>query len=137
MKTIITTLALAGIITLSGCSTSPMIQEGSTDKYINGFIVKVDNYDKIPDKNVDIQFKVAETVELGAFKWNEIQEDVLTQLKSKGVSVSKEGRPVTVTLDQFIAWGSNHAKVKIARGYIPTGALLGAGASIEIGRAHV
>lgn len=130
MKIIITILALAGVITLSGCSTSPMIQEGSTEEYINGYSVDISNYEKIPNKNVNIQFKVAEDSDIGEFRWEEVQEDVLSHLKDKGVNVTEDGRPVTVTLDHFIAWGSNHAEMKIARGYLPTGSLLGVGLSI-------
>lgn len=76
MKTIISTLAIAGSIALTGCATSPMVQEGSTEKYINGYTVHVENYNKIPDKNVSIQFKVAEGSDIGEFRWNEVQEDV-------------------------------------------------------------
>ncbi|WP_127471998.1 hypothetical protein [Thiomicrorhabdus aquaedulcis] len=130
MKKIIASLTLAAVFTLTGCSISPMIQEDSKEWYPNGYSVKVSNFDRIPDKKINLQFKVAEGANIENFEWTETQAEVKTRLKENGVELTETGRPVTVIINDFTAFGSNHAVVRDPKTIIPGGAVLMAGGSV-------
>ncbi len=113
MKKLITALSIVAVITLSGCSTSPIITKDNKTDIRNGYHVDVSNYEKIADKNINLAFKVADGADIGEFYWKETQEDVIDNLQSKGIKLTPEGRPVTVILNGFTAWGSSHAQTKL------------------------
>jgi len=117
MKKIIAALSVVSAIALTGCSLTPIIDPASADlPHVNGYTVLIDNYNKIPDKNINLTFAVNPTGEIEEFPWDEVESDVVELLKSKGIKLSSEGRPVTVTLEKFVGHGSNTARVKIATG---------------------
>jgi hypothetical protein len=116
MKKLITALSIASVITLSGCQSNPVINPSSDANGVDGYDVSVDNYNKISDKVINLKFAVNQMGEVEDFPWDEVESDVIEILKDKGVKLSSEGRPVTVTLDKFVAHGSNSAFRKVARG---------------------
>lgn len=116
MKKLITALSIASVITLSGCKVNPVIEPSSAEKGVAGYDVSVDNYNKISDKNINLKFAVNPMGEIEEFPWGEVEAKVIETLKEKGVNITPEGRPVTVTLEKFVGRGSHTASRKIARG---------------------
>jgi hypothetical protein len=116
MKKLITALSIASVITLSGCQVNPVIDPSSDAKGVGGYDVSVDNYNKISDKNINLKFAVNPMGEIEEFPWSEVEAEVIESLKEKGVNITSEGRPVTVTLEKFVAHGSHTASRKMALG---------------------
>ncbi len=109
MKKLITALSIASVITLSGCQVNPVIDPSSDANGVDGYDVSVDNYDKITNKVINLKFAVNPMGEIEEFPWDEVEADVIEILKDKGVKLSSEGRPVTITLEKFVGHGSHTA----------------------------
>lgn len=116
MTKLIASIILASTLILSGCQSNPIIDPSSDDKGVDGYSVSVDNYNKISDKNINLKFAVNPMGEIEEFPWAEVEADVIEILKKKGIKLSSEGRLVTVTLEKFVAHGSNTAFRKTSRG---------------------
>lgn len=116
MKKLITALSVVAVITLSGCQVNPVIDPSSDAEGVGGYDVSVDNYNKISDKNINLKFAVNPMGEIEDFPWDEVKAEVIESLKEKGVNLTPEGRPVTVTLEKFVAHGSHTASRKMALG---------------------
>lgn len=112
MRILIFFACLATLVSLTGCATSPMITPDGKTKTPNGYHVNVSNYEKIHDKNINLEFKVADGADIGEFYWKETQEDVIDRIQSKGIKLTPEGRTVTVYINGFTVWGSSHAQTK-------------------------
>ena len=104
---------LLSLIVLSGCTLNPMIIDNPKGKLINGNKVTVDNINKIPDKEINLKFKINPLGEIEDFPWEEVEKEVRDSLKNKGVALTSSGREVTVTLEKFIAHGSHTAERQI------------------------
>lgn len=129
MKKLFTALFVASTLTISGCGLSPMIVENPDGRLINGFDVNASNINKITDQHIHLIFQIDPNGEIESFPWKQVENEVKEKILAKGVQLSQTGRPVTITLKKFKAWGSEYATVKIARGNLLSGTVLTAGGS--------
>ena len=112
-KLLLIALPLFFAFSLQGCYyVQNMVVKEASNKPINGFDIEISNYNKITDKKINLSFTLDENSDIGEFPWVETQNKIKQHLKDKGVILSSEGRPVTVTLNSFSIKGSNYAKYK-------------------------
>ena len=111
-KLLLIALPLFFAFSLQGCGLQKMVVKDASNKPINGFDIEISNYNKITDKKINLSFTLDENSDIGEFPWVETQNKIKQHLKNKGVILSSEGRPVTITLNSFSIKGSNYAKSK-------------------------
>jgi len=131
MKKIKIAFVLTAIAYLSGCSVNQVIDTKNPDKPVGGYQVKVSNYNKVKEKNVKIEFKVAKGAKLGEFDWESVKQNATSYIAEKGVKTSESGKPVTIIMDGFVGWDRSQFKARKSYGTgISGGAVLGLGGSI-------
>ena len=131
MKVIKIAAILSVIVYLGGCSVSQVIDANNPDKPVGGYQVQVSNYDKIQDKKVNLKFKVADEGDLGKFDWDSVAQKATSYIIEKGVEVSDSGKPVTVVMNDFIAWDRSQFPARRSYGTgIAGGSVISLGGSI-------
>lgn len=131
MKKIKITFILTAIAYLSGCSVNQVIDDKNPGKPVNGYQVEASNYNKIKEKNVKLEFKVAKGAKLGEFDWESVKLNAASYISEKGVKTSASGKPITIIMDGFIGWDRSQFKARKSYGTgISGGTVLGLGGSV-------
>lgn len=129
MKFIKLVILLSSVM-LTACA-GPFIKDENNGKPVGAYVVNFTSSEKIYDKKINLNFKLAENANIGEFDWKDVQEDIVENLTSKGVVLSDDGRPVTVVLNGFKAWGSNYYKHR--SGYANNGIASGISDALGVG----
>jgi hypothetical protein len=106
MKKLLTLFALSSVLLLNGCTTHQYIKEENNKGYAGFAYIEFTSAELIPDKNINLTFETAPGVDTGEFRWKDVQDDVKEKLAGKGITLSENGTPVTITLDSWVLHGS-------------------------------